>query len=1343
MTKKILGLDLGVTSIGWAIISEDENSNRSILGMGSRIIPLSTDDKDEFSTGNTISKNQKRTLKRTQRKGYDRYQLRRSYLSEALNENGMMPDKKLIEFTALELYGLRKKALKEKLELKELGRILYHLNQKRGYKSSRSDANMDKKDTEYVAVVKGRHQQIKDAGLTIGEYFYNKLLEDKYYRIKEQVFPREAYIEEFDAICAEQKKHHKILTVQLIDKIRNEIIYFQRKLKSQKGLVGVCEFEGSERKDEKGNIIFAGPKVAPRSSPLFQFCRIWENVNNITIKIKNPEGSKYKWADFTPTLDQKKELADYLNTHSQLSHTELLKTLNLKKENVYLNKQLLKGLKGNSTYSEITPVIKNPELLKFDVPIIQHREKAFLVDKKTAEVLLEVEKMVVDPSFEKQPFYQLWHTIYSIKDIEECKKTLINKFNFSDEDAEKLAKIDFTKQSFGDKSAKAMRKILPYLMQGYNYADAANLAGYNHSNSLTKDEQATLTFDNSLSNLPKNSLRQPVVEKILNQMINQVNAIIEQFGKPDEIRIELARELKQSKDERNDADKQNSLNKKLNEEIAKRLRELELPETKRFIQKYKFIFPTRDKKWNEAHAVNQCIYCGESFELGEALAGDNFDVDHIVPQSLLFDDSQTNKVLVHRKCNKDKTNTTAYDFIASKGDKVLAEYIGRVDSWYSRGILSYGKMQRLKVSYQEYLDRKKQKKETEADKRLWENFIDRQIRETAYIARKAKQILQKVCRYVYSTEGKVTANLRRLWGWEDVLLQLQLPKYKELHLTEMKEWQSDHGKKKHQKEEIKDWSKRDDHRHHALDALVIACTKQGFIQRMNTLNSSEVRNEMNKEVEEAHKEYTEKLTLLEKYLTLQQPFSTQQVKEELDKILISFKPGKKVAGIANRKAKVNGKKQVVQKGIIVPRGPLSEESVYGKIKTLEKNKSVKYLFENPHLIFKPYIKEKIEERIVLHDGNIKKALASLKKEPIYLDDAKTKVLEFGSCYKKEIVIKYPITSIKAKDAEFIIDKRVKEIIEERLREFNNKEKEAFKNLEENPVWYNKALRIPIKSVRMFTGLSSVEAVKTIDLRSNIEYYNYVKPGNNHHIALYVDENGKNHEHLCSFWHAVERKKYLLPVIIKNPKEVWDKILSNKQNYPENFLEKLPNDKWVYNESLQQNEMFILGMTKEGLENGIRINDKAVFSKHLYRVQKLSIKNNGQIDIWFRHHLETELNDTSVAKFSRRFINVQSVVSLQKENPIKVKVDRLGNLHNAKNSGHLDKKDSNILSEPETTYKKKITAFNSFEEENEANAKAMAAIPPEQHIMNVTKRIKEMYADELKKPMDKNLKFRND
>lgn len=1254
MQKKILGLDLGVSSIGWSLIAENENNSYTIIDMGCRIVPLTADDKDEFITGNAISKNQKRTSKRTQRKGYNRYQLRRYTLSTLLKTHNMMPSEKLIKISSLELYGLREKALKEKISIEELGRILYHLNQKRGYKSSRSDANLEKKDTEYVAEVKSRHKLIKEQGLTIGQYFYNQLKINRYYKIKEQVFPREAYIEEFDAICKAQRQYHKtILTDILIDEMRNDIIYFQRKLKSQKGLVSVCEFEGRMVNDEKGKEIFVGPKVAPKTSPLFQVCKIWETVNNITLKVKNLEGNKYKWSDYVLNNDQKLQIATHLNTNARLTYSELLKILNLKKENVFANKQVQKDLQGNITYAAIAGIINNNNnLLRFDIKLNTCDEKALLIDKKTGEVLEEKERQIVDKCVEQEPLYQLWHTIYSIKDLDECKAALIKRFGLAAPDAEMVAQLDFNKQGFGEKSNKVMRKILPYLMQGHNYAHACSFAGFNHSNSLTKEEQEKLSTDDRIELLAKNSLRQPVVEKILNQKINLVNSLIEKYGKPDEIRVELARELKQSKDERNDADKQNSLNKKLNDEIAKRLAELGLPDTKRNIQKYKFLFSAKDKKWNEAQVINQCIYCGETFNLTEALSGENFDVDHIVPKSLLFDDSQTNKVLVHRKCNADKTNTTAYDYIAAKGDTYLSDYLGRVDIWFKQGVISYAKMQRLKVSYNEYLERKKSKKETESDKKLWEGFIDRQLRETAYIARKSRQLLKRICNNVHSTEGTVTATLRKLWGWDDVLMNLQLAKYKEVGLTQVKEWTSEHGKRVHKKEVITDWTKRDDHRHHAIDALVVACTKQGYIQRMNTLNASEVKDKMKKEIGEIKSIYDDRLTLLEQYLTMKRPFTTKQVEEAAAHILVSFKPGKKVATMSKLKAK--GKNEIG--GVITPRGPLSEESVYGKIKSTEPNKPLKYLFENTDLIFKPYIKALVEERINAHQGDVKRALGSLKKDPIYLDTEKTRLLEFGTCFKEEIVKKYPLVELKAKDVKFIVDKKVKKIVEERIAKLT--EKDAFKDLENNPVWFNKEKQISIKTVRCFTGLQSVESVKKNDEGVDI---GFVKLGNNHHIAIYIGANGKKQVHVCSFWHAVERKKYGFPVIITDTRQVWNKALDSKENYLQTFLDKLPSDDCQLHLSMQQNEMFVLGMKSDDVKIALANGDKKIICEHLYRVQKMSLNGNGQINIWFRHHLETILNDTEESKRAKRFYNMQSIGALEKENPVKVRINNIGEI----------------------------------------------------------------------------------
>ena len=1239
---KTLGLDLGVTSIGWALISENDNGHKEILGLGSRIIPLSTNDNDEFSKGNAISKNRNRTEKRSQRKGYDRHQLRKKNLKQLLEQYDMLPTEFLLKLSSLELYELRVKALKEKIELRELGRVLYHLNQKRGYKSSRSDANLDKKDTDYVAEIKSRHQQIKDAGQTIGQHFYEELKKISNYRIKQQVFPREAYIEEFEAICNGQKKYHSILTDTVIAQLRNEIIYYQRKLKSQKGLVSICELEGKIRKNKKGDEIFTGPKVAPKSSPLFQICKIWETINSITIKNRTGE-------ILIIDNEKKKQIFDYLENNERLSQAELFVILELNKnDGWYANKQISKGLQGNLTKVAVLKSLQqNEHLLKFDLSI----EEIEIIDFKSGEIKLTEQ---ISANFEQQPFYQLWHTIYSIADAEECANALKSKFNLSDESIGQLIKLDFTKSAFGNKSAKAMRKILPYLMRGLVYSAACSIAGYNHSNSLTKEERQGRLVGSHIELLKKNSLRQPIVEKILNQLINLINEIIKEygsFGKYDEIRIELARELKQSKDERNETTLNISANETINNEVIKRLTELGLPAKRRNIEKYKFIFPVKNKKLREAVVKNQCIYCGKQFSLSEALLGNNFDVDHIIPQSLLFDDSQINKVLVHRKCNaEDKKNKTAFDFIRSKGDIELQKYLTRLDEWYKQGVLSYSKMERLKVSHVDYLERKSKKKETEADKKLWENFIARQLRETQYIARKSKSILEQVCTNVWSSSGNITQYLRTIWGWDEVTMNLQLQKYTDLGLTQQKHWQTNDGQL-HSREIIKDWSKRDDHRHHAIDALVIACTEQGFIQRINTLNASTTRDEMKKEIDDAGIIYDRKKNLLENFILSQKPFTTKQVEDKVDSILISFKAGKRVGSISKHKA--TGKNS--ETGVIVPRGPLSEESVYGKIKTIIKKQSLKFLFENPQNIFKPYIKTLVEERLSLFNGDAKKALASTIKAPIFLDKNRTIILEFGSCYTDEYVIKYPLdTNFTKKDK--IIDKKIKQIVSERLAQHNNSPKEAFRNIENDPVWFDQAKNIPIKTVRCFTGLSAVEPVKKDEQGKDI---GFVKPGNNHHIAIYLDTDGKKREHICSFWHAVERKKYTIPTVIKNPQNVWDTILNDKSTYAESFLEKLPPDNWVFQQSIQQNEMFILGLTKEEVEIAISEKNKKLISKFLYIAWSIS-----ESDYWFRHHLETknsELKNISEAKESKRYYRFKSVGAFEKMNPVKIRINVLGEI----------------------------------------------------------------------------------
>lgn len=1234
-SKTILGLDLGVASIGWSLIRSEDNFPNQIIDMGVRIIPLTTDETDEFTKGNAISKNRSRTMMRTQRKGLDRYQLRRKALIACLKEHGMMPDKKmLLHLSPLEIWGLRAKAAKNEITLEELGRVLLHLNQKRGYKHSKSDQSEDeKKQTDYVAAVNSRFDFIRSKGWTIGELFYKGLKDfeglqkewdeaanEPVFRTKEKVFPRAAYEAEFDQVWNVQKIFHPAaLTDELYEEIRNEIIYYQRRLKSQKGLVSICEFERKKYITNEGKEIEAGPKVAPRSSPLFQVCKLWESINNITIK--NRRGELF---ELTP--EHKQEIFDRLQINEWLKLNELFKILGLGRNAGYFaNEQIRKkGIQGNTTKAAILSIVgKDHPCLQFDLEI-----NASALDRSTGEL-----KPAVSAEFEKEPLYMLWHVIYSLNNNEaDCINTLKSSFGFDDDTAKKLASLDFTKGGFGNKSAKAIRKLLPYLQEGKMYSEACALAGYDHSNSLTKEENLNRELKEKLEPLKKNSLRQPVVEKILNQLINLVNALMEKHGRPDEIRVELARELKQSREERNNA--YNNINKRErdNDKIRKML--LEDPAfkkksvSKRDIERYRL--------WEELGKISP-YEPGKVIGLGELFNG-NYDIEHIVPRSLRFDDSFGNKTICPRKYNsgeEGKNAMTAFDYMLTRKSAAEFEaYIEFIEKAYSDKKITKTKYENLLVS---------------ADK-LTEGFIERQLRETQYIAKKAKDILKDICHEVHTTTGTVTQRLRELWGWDEVLENLNLPKYKSLGLTEMKE--INHKGQLSLKEKIKDWTKRDDHRHHAIDALVIACTSQAVIHRLNSLNAQQTKDEIFNEIKERK---DKKYSMLDNYLLQLKPFETSEIAEKAARILISFKPGKKVATLSRRLVKKGGKKVPVQKQIIEPRGPLSEESVYGKIKkkTIKKVKLDKN-FSDVENVIDEQLRTILCDRLKAYDNDLARAFGNLKKEPVWRDTEKTLAVTDVEVrvLVEEFVLRYPVASITPDHLKSIVDDKVREVVAARLAAFGNNPKEAYKDLVRNPIWLNKEKGISVKKVRRYTGIKpdSIAAIKVKDESWNIEYEKYVKTGSNHHIAIYRDENGKLAEHVVSFWHAVERKKYGVPVIIKDTAALWTSILHRELS--QEFLTELPNDNWTYVTSMQQNETFVFNMPEAELQSAIDSKRYDLIAPNIFRVRKIS---SGAY--WFNQQYETEpresLNDKKAARCIQR--------SLSSMEGIKVKVNSVGEI----------------------------------------------------------------------------------
>ena len=1201
MSKHVLGLDLGVGSIGWCLISLDAQGDPAeILGMGSRVVPLTNlgDDK-AFSKGEAFTANQKRTARRTMRRGFARYQLRRYRLRRELEKVGMLPDAALIQLPLLELWELRERAATagRRLTLPELGRVLCHINQKRGYRHVKSDAaaivgdeGEKKKDSNsaYLAGIRANDEKLQDEHKTVGQYFAEQLRRNQSesptggisYRIKDQIFSRQRYIDEYDQIMAAQRVYYPdILTDAFIRMLRDEVIFMQRPLKSCKHLVSLCEFEKQEKvmrvqqDDGKGGRLLVerrvkfGPKVAPKSSPLFQLCRIYEALNNI--RLTRPDGSP---RDITP--EERAKIVAHLQSSASLSFAALKKLL---KEKALIADQLTtkSGLKGNSTRvalaAALQPYPQYHHLL--DMELETRMMTVQLTDEETGEVT-EREVAIVTDSYVRQPLYRLWHILYSIEERDAMRRALITQLGMKEEDLDgglldQLYRLDFVKPGYGNKSAKFICKLLPQLQQGLGYSEACAAVGYRHSNSPTSEEITEHTLLEKIPLLQRNELRQPLVEKILNQMINLVNALKAEYG-VDEVRVELARELKMSREERERMTRQNGQRKEANDKVAERIRQCGLYPTKPRIQKYML--------WEEAGKV--CLYCGRSIEEEQCLNGDDMEVEHIIPKSVLYDDSYGNKTCACHECNQTKGNRTALEYIRAKGWE--AEYMERINDLLKEKKISYSKHQRLRWLKED----------------IPSDFLERQLRLTQYISRQAMAILQQGIRRVSASEGGVTARLRSLWGYGKILHTLNLDRYDSMGETERVSREGEATEELH----ITNWSKRMDHRHHAIDALVVACTRQSYIQRLNRLSSEFGRGNKKMEDLEAQEQQakeTGRFSNLERWLTQRPHFSVRTVSDKVAEILISYRPGQRVVTRGRniyRKKTADGREVTcVQRGVLVPRGELMEASLYGKI---------------------------------LSQG------------------------------RERIVKRYPLHDLKGE----VVDPRLRELIAVYNQEITSKVK-----AKGTPLYLDAAEKQEVRSVRCYVDKPSVAKAIPIRFDECGRAITFVKSGSNHHLAIYRTPKGELVESIVSFWDAVNRARYGLPLIIKYPRKAMEQVIQ-RDDIPESVLRLLPPADYEFVEVFQQNEMAVVGLPEEKFRRAVDTQDYRTLSEHLYRLKGISSK-----DYEFHYHLDTDdpdETDSSKKKKKRvrntsgripRIYRIRGIGPLQKKNVRKVRVDLLGRI----------------------------------------------------------------------------------
>ena len=690
---KILGLDLGTNSIGWALIDDGEHT---ILGIGSRIFPEGVVNLGE-GEGREASKNASRTDARGTRRQFFRRRLRKRYLLRELAKTNMCPiDYNLIkiwnqkeifsndilqDWLKLNPYQLRAKGVNEKITLEELGRIFYHMIQRRGFQSNSRSAGAE--DNEKSVIFKGdaksgkigiaeTAESIKN-NKTLGSYLNeiypkdNEPFSGEMERIRNRYTTRQMYIDEFETIWEQQSKYHIELTDELKTILggrkrdgysEDGVLFHQRPLRSQKHLVGNCTFEPKKTKCQ----ISAIPNEERR---------VYEWVN--TIKCDSA-GEKVKL-----TEEERQKIIKLLFSKEKVKFKEIRKAINKLDGNYQFNYKNDDAIYGSHTISNLS------------------NKKFFGEDWF---------------NFTEKKQEDIWHVLFNFDDRDKLKEYAIEKWGFTEAKAEKISKFNL-KDGYTNLSRKAINNILPFLKLGFSYDVAVGLGGVKNAlgkeweqhkefaldnvpeivrsnikggyikplkNVLKKecqlsDKELTKLYHHSsnidvnklLDSLPVSpeadkeiqSIKNPVVITALFEIRKLVNEIIEDYGKPDEIKVELARDLKISKSKRNDIRREQKRLERENDRIKAELDDIGQRPTHVNVLKYKL--------WEECNRT--CPYTGRNIEVNQLFSGE-VQIEHIYPWSRSLNDSFMNKTLCFADENRAKGDLTPLEFYSKQNEQI-------------------------------------------------------------------------------------------------------------------------------------------------------------------------------------------------------------------------------------------------------------------------------------------------------------------------------------------------------------------------------------------------------------------------------------------------------------------------------------------------------------------------------------------------------------------------------------------------------------------------------------------------------------------------------------------------
>ncbi|MBI1216522.1 MAG: type II CRISPR RNA-guided endonuclease Cas9 [Alphaproteobacteria bacterium] len=814
----ILGLDVGIASTGFAGVTPEK---QKIDFTGVHIFDKAENPKDGSSLAlpRRLARGLRRVIRRrAQRKKH----IRKMLLKYGFGREAVASiDAPETENTP-SVWELRAEALKRKLTDSELARILFHIAKRRGFQSNSKKAADN--DTEGKKALDGSKQlqeaMAQSGARTIGAYLATLPKQRKGHGSYDRFVVRDLLREEVRTIFNEQRRLGNDTATKSLQAEYEDIAFTQRPLQSSEKLVGFCFLEGT-----LGNKVKRAPKFS-YSAELFV---LWSKINNLRIK-------EYGGSERPLTQDEKNQIAELAHKNKDVKYKQIRKLLDMADEERF-NISYRKTDDKEADWEKIRDSVEGRSV--FMALKGYHAFKDALGQSEAdwhRWIGKDIEKL--DDIARVLSFYE---------DSEEIEK-LLSGIGVNATDRIALSKITDFKKSI-DISAKAARKILPFMQQGMTYDKACEEAGYNFNKQKNQGLSLVPKFEPS---------RNPVVDRALSQVRKVVNAIIRRYGMPETIIVEVARDLGKSFQDRREIDKTRAKNQKNKEDAAKHAEEI-LGHEPNGDELFKY------RLWMEQKGF--CIYSGA--EIKPELLRDPVatQVDHILPYSRSYDDSYMNKVLCFTDENQKKGNKTPY------------EYLKDTQAWEA-----------LENSFARQLPRAKAERllMKDFDAAQEDTWKSRHLNDTRYITRLLKNHLENSLdlgkgNRVQTRNGALTAHLRHAWGFRD-----------------------------------KD---RTNDRHHALDAIVLACSTQSMVQKLTSWNKYEAR---------------KKNPAKRQHPPLPWEGFRETAQEKIDGIFVSRMPHRKISGQAHEETirsirhNDNGNRVIVQKVRLTALKPAALENLVDK-----------------------------------------------------------------------------------------------------------------------------------------------------------------------------------------------------------------------------------------------------------------------------------------------------------------------------------------------------------------------------------------------------------------------------